>query len=230
MTERAALLDLDGTLSDPAKGIFGSIRHAMDGLGLRSPPDRELRPLIGPPLHESFRQLGLDETLVPRAIELFRERFSTAGLFENELYDGIEAALAELRADVDRLAVATSKPTVFARRIVDHFQISEHFDVVVGSELDGSRTDKAEVISEAMSQLGVDPEGCVMVGDRRLDVLGAKSLGVLCLGVAWGYAEPGELEAAGATKVLAKPAQLADAVVRLLDPAHDADADRPGQY
>ena len=154
---------------------------------------------IGPPLADSFRRYyGLDERQAAQAIDYYRERFSTVGLYENAVYDGVPELLSRLRARGQTLAVATSKPTVYSQQILDHFDLSRFFDAVVGSELDGRRTDKADVIRETLRQLSLSPSEACMVGDRRQDVMGAKACGVPVIGVAYGYAEPDELEEAGA--------------------------------
>jgi phosphoglycolate phosphatase len=203
------LFDLDGTLTDPVVGISNSIRHALTALSLASMTDDELRGWVGPPLHESFGSLGLSPERVVDAIAAYREYFTDRGLYENTVYAGIEPVLVALRAAEVRLAVASSKPTVFVERILEHFGLRPHFEAVVGSELDGSRIHKHDVIVEALAQLG-DPhrDATVMVGDREHDMRGATEAGLVAIGVAWGYAAEGELEAAGAAIVVATPADL----------------------
>lgn len=212
MQATVTLLDLDGTLTDSAEGIYSSVRHALDTLGLRSMTDNELRGFVGPPLQDSFAQLGLPPAGIQRAIGAYREHFASTGLYENRPYEGIQEALEEIRSRSDLLAVATSKPTVFADRILDHFDLSRYFDAIVGSELDGRRTQKRDVITEALSRLGAIPDGAVMVGDREQDVLGATAVGIPCIGVAWGYAAPDELERAGAWRIVDQPTHLPDSI------------------
>lgn len=208
------LFDLDGTLTDPAEGIFKSVRCALAVLELAPMTDAELRGFIGPPLRESFARLGLPASGVEAAIAAYRSHFADVGLYENKPYEGVEVALHELVAAGNRLAVATSKPTVFANRIVHHFGFDDCFDAVVGSELDGARSDKHEVIDEALRQLAVPPCFGIMIGDRKHDVVGAARFGMKCIGVSWGYAEPGELEAAGACGIVHQPGDLPSAVLR----------------
>lgn len=207
------LLDLDGTLTDPYDGITRCVTHALEGLGLPGLPESQLRSFIGPPLQDRFASLGLDEHDVERAVELYRERFQDVGLYENRVYEGVPEALAALAAVPFRLAVATSKPTVFAQRIVEHFGLDAHLDLVAGATLDGSRRTKADVIRYALAVLGTDPTDAVMVGDREQDITGAHVVGMPGIGVAWGHAEPGELETAGADRVVRTPQELVDVLV-----------------
>lgn len=207
------MLDLDGTLTDPYDGITRCVTYAVEGLGLQRLAERQLRSFIGPPLQDQFASLGLDEVDVERAVELYRDRFRDVGLFENRVYDGMPEALAAL-ADVPlRLAVATSKPTPFAQRIVEHFGLDVHLDLVAGATLDGSRRKKADVIRFALTTLAADPADAVMVGDREQDVAGARAMGLPSIGVRWRYAEPGELETAGADQVVGTPQELVNALV-----------------
>ncbi len=202
------LFDLDGTLSDSAPGIVASMVHAFEVLGLDVP--HHLDWTIGPPLLTVFRELGLPEPLIPAAVDAYRERYSTVGLFENEVYDGIEELLGELSDRGTRLAIATSKPEPFAIRILERFSLSKYFEVIAGATLDGSRGLKADVVAHAIAQLpGFDPASALMVGDRHHDVEGSAEHGVSCVGVLWGYGTRHELESAGAWALAASPAELA---------------------
>lgn len=215
------LLDLDGTLTDPYDGITRSVAYALEGLGLPRLDERQLRSFIGPPLQDQFASLGLDEADVGRAVELYRERFRDQGLYENRVYEGVPEALAEFAAVPFRLVLTTSKPTPFAQRIVEHFGLDTHLDLVAGATLDGSRRTKADVISFALTTLGTDSADAVMVGDREQDVAGARTLGVPSIGVTWGYAEPGELEAAGADQIVGTPQGIVNALVSRDHRLHD---------
>ncbi len=200
------LFDLDGTLTDPAEGITNSVCYALAKMGIQSEPEKELR-FIGPPLHKSFRMFyGMSEEDSFRAVEYYREYYRPTGIFENRLYDGIPEALDRLRRKGYELAVASSKPEVFVNQILEHFSIADRFEEVVGSELDGRRTDKAEVIAEALARLVAVPEDCCMIGDRLHDIEGAHRVGMLAAGVTWGYGSEDELKAA-----------KADVIVRSLD-------------
>ena len=143
------LFDLDGTLTDPFLGITRCIQHALTVLDRIAPPADDLRWCIGPPLHDSFLSLlhTTDQQLASEAVEIYRERFGTVGLFENDLYPGVANCLRELSLQGHSLSVATSKPTVFARKIIDHFELTEYFRAVDGSELDGTRCNKTSSAS-----------------------------------------------------------------------------------
>jgi phosphoglycolate phosphatase len=171
--------------------------------------DEQLRLFIGPPLLDSFRDVcGFDPAEVAVAIAAYREYYATDGQYENSVYDGIPELLTALREAGRTLAVATSKAEVFASSILDHFALSEYFTTVVGSELDGRRTAKSEIITEALVRLGRPTTGTVMIGDRSHDVRGAVAVGVGSIGVLWGYGDDAELTAAGADALAATPAAL----------------------
>lgn len=203
MTPAVVLLDLDGCLTDSAPGIVACVRHALASLGAPDPGDAVLRTFLGPPLHESFARIGVDPE---PAVELYRERYREVGITELEVYDGIVDLLAGLRADGSRLCLATSKPEVFARRILTATGLA--LDEAVGSELDGSRSRKADVIAEALHRLDASASDAVMVGDRAEDCVGALARGVGFVGAGWGYGLPGELADAGAAQVAARPLDL----------------------
>lgn len=204
------LFDLDGTLTDPKVGITSSVQYALRSLGIEELSLDALEPFIGPPLADSFREFyGLDEGQIQTAIAKYRERFDSQGIYENEIYPGIAAMLAKLKADVKKLAIASSKPTAFVERILDYFAIRAYFDVIIGSNMDGTRSKKEEVVAEALRQLvppGMTPAGkkaaVAMVGDRRFDIEGAKEHGITAVGVSFGYAPEGELAQAGADFII----------------------------
>ncbi len=209
------LFDLDGTLTDPKIGITSCVQYALHKLGIEEPDLDELEPFIGPPLTDSFREFyGFDDETVQQAVIYYRERFSTVGLFENDIYPGIAQMLERLKQAERRLAVASSKPTVFVKQILEHFEILSYFDVIVGSELDGTRAKKEEVVEEALRQLlcGGNGHDIVMVGDRKFDVEGAKAYGIDSIGVAYGYAACGELEEAGADVIVETVEELEKAL------------------
>ena len=198
------LFDLDGTLTDSAPGILNSVRYACRKLGLPIPGEETLRRFLGPPLIASFRELmGLDAADADRAVSAFREYFPTKGLFENEVYPGVPALLADLKAAGKTVILATSKPEAFARRIMEHFDLAQYCDFICGATLDETRTDKAEVIAYALETAGItDKTGLVMVGDREHDVLGAKKNGLPCIGAVYGYGTAEELTAAQRKQVV----------------------------
>lgn len=206
------LFDLDGTLTDPREGIIACFEHALRGLGRPIPPASMLERLIGPPLRDAFATLSLDGDLIEAAVALYRERFTMAGMFENNVYAGIPEALAALSAEGARLLVATSKPRVYAEAILEHFGLRKHFDAVHGSELDGRLSDKRELIGHVLSASRLAAGETTMVGDRRHDVVGALGNAVLPVGVLWGYGSEAELTAAGARRLIGAPADLVQLV------------------
>lgn len=213
VTTVLVILDLDGTLTDPYEGITKSVSYALEHLGFPSVPEPQLRSFIGPPLQDQFASLGLDADGVAKAVALYRERFAERGLYENRVYDGITAALTALTGASFRLAVATSKPTLFAERIISYFGMAQEFELVAGATLDGSRRHKADIIQFALDSLAADATEAVMVGDRAQDIVGARVHSMRSIGVRWGYAEPGELEAVGADIIVGSPQELVSALL-----------------
>lgn len=208
------LFDLDGTLTDPKLGITSCVQYALRKFGIDEPDLDKLEPFIGPPLSDSLRDFyGFDEQKAAEAMTYYRERFSTIGIFENEIYPGMEELLAHMKKVGKKLAIASSKPTVFVERILKYFNIEQYFDVIVGSELDGTRSKKEEVVEEALKQLHNKyvtniMQTFVMIGDRKFDINAAKAFGIASVGVAFGYAAPGELEQAGADYIVDTVQQL----------------------
>ena len=205
----AIYFDLDGTLTSPKPGITRSIQYALQKLDHPTmPTEDELTWCIGPPLRASFVRLLGAETSADLAVSYYRERFSDVGLYENGVYDGIGDVLTSLRASGHRLFVATSKPHVFAERIIDHFGLRNHFERVFGSELDGTRVDKSHLLEYALKQALVDPAKTLMIGDRSHDMIGAKNNGMKGIGVLYGYGSRDELLQAGANHVCATPGAI----------------------
>ena len=198
------LFDLDGTLTDPGEGITNSVAYALAKYGIEVENKTALNTFIGPPLHESFQKYYNFSTLQAfDAVTKYREYYRDRGIFENRLYDGITDMLSALRSAGKHIIMATSKPTVFAERIAEHYGFREYFDIIVGSELDGKRVDKAEVIEEALMQAEVsDAERCIMVGDRLHDIIGAKKNFLPSVGVLYGYGSRSELTEAGADTIV----------------------------
>ncbi|HEV2404290.1 MAG TPA: HAD family hydrolase [Ktedonobacterales bacterium] len=216
MSERQAapyttiLFDLDGTLTDPKPGITKSVQFALRRLGIREDDLERLTPFIGPPLIESFmRYYALDAETARVALGSYREYFAETGIFENVVYPGIVTLLARLRAQGQTLAIATSKPAVYAERIAAHFHLAGSFNLIAGSELDGTRVAKGEVIAYALNTLPpVARSTCVMVGDRMHDIVGAQENAVASVAVTYGYGSEAELRAA-------KPTHLVHTIVEL---------------
>lgn len=197
------LFDLDGTISDPKEGITGCVQYALRHFGIEEPDKDRLEPFIGPPLRDSFMQYyGFSAQQAEEAVEKYRERFSATGKYENQLYPGMAELLRDLSLSGARLAIASSKPTVFVEDILRYFGIRQFFTVVVGSELDGTRDRKEEVVAEVLRQFAqrgaASPSDVVMIGDRKFDIEGARAAGTHSIGVSYGYSAPGELEEAGA--------------------------------
>ena len=208
--DRHLFFDLDGTLTEPAPGITACIAHALLALGVPAPAPEALRRFIGPPLREAFAELlqTSDAARVEEAVRLYRERFSSVGLFENEPYPGIVDVLAELQADGFGLVVVTSKPEVYARRILQHFELARFFGNVYGAELSGERSTKAELVAHALGREALAAESVCMIGDRKHDIEGARACGVVAIGVAWGHGSVDELRTAGAELVVATVPEL----------------------
>lgn len=211
------LFDLDGTLTDSGPGITRCVQYALCSFGIDEPDLQKLECFVGPPLKEMFMDYaGLDEKQAEKAVAKYRERYTDQGIYENMVYQGIPEILEMCRKKGRILGVASSKPQIFVEKILEHFQLRKYFEVVVGAELDGTRTRKAEVIEEALRQLGCEKnrQKVLMVGDRLHDVEGAAACGLQCIGVAYGYGGREELQKAGAVYV-------ADTVQDLEILAHD---------
>jgi phosphoglycolate phosphatase len=198
--------DLDGTLTDPYEGITNCILYALDELGIPRPDDDYLYSCIGPPLWDTFPEL-VGQDLTRKAVDLYRERFLDTGWKENKPYDGIVDALETVASAGHLMFVATAKPHMHAARIIEHFGMGEFFATVYGSELDGTRGTKTELLEFA---IGRNPGGTrhIMVGDRKHDLIGAVANAMTPVGVAYGYGSVEELTAAGATAIAVSPADL----------------------
>ena len=214
----ALLFDLDGTLTDPRAGIVRSIQHALERLARPRPPEVALAACIGPPLRGTFGRLlaTSDRELIERAMALYRARFAVVGLYENEVYAGIGAVLGDLGRGGHRMFVATSKPAVFADRIVRHFALDHHFHGVYGPDLDGRWDDKTDLLAHLLASERLAAEAVVMIGDRQPDIVAARANGVRAIGVLWGYGSREELLGAGADAVCAAPGDLPACVTRVL--------------
>lgn len=207
------LFDLDGTLTDPYMGITNSIIYSLQKLNIEAPDNAALIPFIGPPLHESyetFYQLSGDNNA--EAIRLYREYFSDKGMFENEVYPGIPLLLQALKSMDKKLYIATSKPTYFAVPILEHFNLAHYFESITGSELDGTRTNKAEVIQHVIDIHGLNRDECIMIGDRKHDIIGGQKNNIDTIGVLYGYGDANEIREAQPTYTIATVDYLLDAI------------------
>lgn len=216
MSRTHVLVDLDGTLSDSSPGIARSLQYAFTECGYQAPTDDEVRSIIGPPFEVSFPILGVPVEEMAPVIAKYRERYNDIGLYENELYDGVVDMLGELRSIGLTLVLATAKPEDIARRVTEHFEISQHFVFEAGASLtvgDRRRT-KAAVITYALEQIELPPgDHVVMLGDRDHDVEGALANGIDCVGVSWGFGSHDELHGAGARAVVDHPSAVPGAVL-----------------
>ena len=206
------LFDLDGTLTDPREGITRSVQHALAQLDIHEPDLAALEHFIGPPLLQCFMETyQLSEARAWQAVNHYRERFKVTGLYENRVFDGIEALLQQLVEQGRTLYIATSKPTVFAREIARHFGFDRHFKVIYGSELDGTHTNKVELIAHLLQEEGLNPSDCLMIGDRKHDLIGASRNGLHGAGVGYGFGSREELLGEAPTYYFASLAELAQA-------------------
>ncbi|MEH7400450.1 MULTISPECIES: HAD family hydrolase [Bacillaceae] len=210
MTYNTILFDLDGTLTDPKVGILNSVKYALQKMNKAIPIESELLKFIGPPIQQSFSEIfQFNEKELVNAVRFYREYFSQSGMIENNVYDGIRELLSELQKEKKRLYVATSKPTIFAREILIHFQLDEFFIQIVGSELDGTRIDKGEIIEYIFEKNNeLSKEDSVMVGDRFHDIKGAKIANIDSIGITYGYGTELELTNAGANAIINSVDQL----------------------
>jgi len=209
------LLDLDGTVWDSEEGIVRCIAHALGDLGMEVPPRPHLVAAIGPPLRMMLEALGVPEVHLDRGVAAYRDRYLTTGVFESELYPGVEAMLDRLAGDGHTLATATSKGEVPTRTMLEHFGLLPRFAVVGAATMDGTATTKVEVLARTLALLDEpDRDECWMVGDRHYDVRGAAAHGIPCVGATWGYGGAEELRVAGAAALAHHPADVPDLVGR----------------
>lgn len=209
------LFDLDGTLTDPGDGIVACLRHAFQTLGVSSPPQDELLKFIGPPLQESFLKVLGTVQKANEAIRIYRERYSTLGMFENVVYPGIDAVLTTLGGLGFALLVATSKPEVFATEILQHFGLARHFKAIYGAALSGERSKKADLLAHVVQQQQLDPSSAIMIGDRCHDIVAGRGLGMKTIGVLWGYGSRLELVESGADVIVETVTALVSEIVQL---------------
>ncbi len=213
------LFDLDGTLTDSGEGIMKCVQYALEEAGITEDDEAVLKKYIGPPLVDSFQKVhGLTQEQALRAVAKYRERYNTKGIYENVMLPGMKECVAKVSQAGKKIALATCKPELFTDRILEYFGLTEYFDVVVGS-IDVTRKYKAQVIEEVFVRLAqldknFTKERAIMVGDRKDDVNGAKQTGIECVGVRFGFAEEGELEAAGADYIVETPEELAEFLCR----------------
>lgn len=207
------LIDLDGTLTDPKVGITTSARYGLEKIGHPISDEINIDWIIGPPLKASLAKIlnvEADHVLAEQALMGYRERFAVKGLYENHVFEGVAETLAELKRRGYRLFVATAKPTVYAKQILEHFDLAQYFTDIYGSELNGDRTNKAELIQYILTQQQLQADQCMMVGDREHDIFGARQNGIDTIAVSYGYGSQEEL-------ALAQPKYQIDRFNQLLD-------------
>lgn len=214
--KNTVFFDLDGTLTDPGEGITNSVMYALKRFGIEVADRRKLYPFIGPPLLDSFMEYyGFSRDQAMLAIEYYREYYEPTGIFENKLYDGIDAMLKSLKEAGKKLVLATSKPENMAIRVLKKYEIFDWFDFVCGASVDETRTEKADVISYALGVSETAPSDAIMVGDRKYDILGAHANGMQAVGVLFGYGTKDELEAAGAENTVADVNELKEFLLKI---------------
>lgn len=208
------LFDLDGTLTDPFEGITRSIQYALENMGAEVPHATDLKWCIGPPLWDSFKVLLKtdNQSDLDRAVDLYRERYTVTGLFENTLIAGVPELLKTLTGDGRRLHVCTSKPHSYAGKIVEHFGLRDFFGTVFGSELDGTRSAKADLISHILETEDLSASEVVMIGDRKHDLIGANANNVASIGVLWGYGDKAELQSEDPIGIAQRPQEILDII------------------
>lgn len=208
------LFDLDGTLTDPGKGITNSVKYALKHYEIVENDYNRLCDFIGPPLVDSFmKHYGFDRAKASEAVSIYREYYSKKGLYENSIYDGVAEMLACIKESGARIVLATSKPWRFAEIILEHFNVKQYFDFVAGATMSETRTRKDEVIKYAIDTCNIDPATAVMVGDREYDVIGAMRFKIKTVGVSYGYGSVDELKKAGAFIIAGSPKEVADSIL-----------------
>lgn len=215
MHYKTILFDLDGTITNSGEGIINSVIYALEKMNLDVLDQAELYSFIGPPLNDSFKKFyHLDDHFTEQAVKYYREYYQTKGIYENRLYEGINNLLTDLQQAGCALYVATSKPEIYAKQILAHFDLDHYFTGIYGASLDGERSKKGDVIEYALKSAGLtDLNGTLMIGDRSHDMIGAKENQLACLGVLYGFGDQIELEKAGADYIAATPEEVEKIII-----------------
>ncbi|MGX6979721.1 HAD family hydrolase [Vagococcus elongatus] len=213
--KKLVLFDLDGTVTNPEEGIIAAIKYSLKHMDLELLSDEQLKKFIGPPLKDSFQKhYHLSDEESHEAVNFYREYYATKGIFENYLYPGMSDVLQILLEKGLLLGIATSKPEKYAKQIMTYFNLETYFAGVFGSKMDGTRSQKAEVISYALTHFpAIEKEEVVMIGDREYDILGAKKNGLKSIGVLYGFGSRDELEQAGATAIVDAPREIINVLI-----------------
>lgn len=217
MSKQYILFDMDGTLTDSRIGIVKSIQYSLNYFGIEVPDLNELTQFVGPSLYDSYVNFyHMSPENAETAVSKYREYYAGKGIFENALYDGIADLLKNLSSSGKTLAVATSKPTVFTEKILDHFEISDYFDFVSGSDLSDTHIDKGNIIQTALENLNVsEPADAIMVGDRNVDIIGAERNRIESVGAVYGYGGRDELASVSATYLVDTVAELSELLKKI---------------
>jgi phosphoglycolate phosphatase len=204
MTKKHLLFDLDGTLTNPKEGITKSVQYALNAFGIKVENRDDLCVFIGPPLKDSFMEFyNFSEEDAKKAVLFYREYFMEKGMLDNKVYEGAEGILKSFVKQGKKLYVASSKPEIFVRKILEHFELDSYFTYMGGADLNGTRDNKADVIRYVMNECGLtDRSSMVMIGDRKHDILGAREVSIDSVGVLYGFGSRQELEEAGAGQIV----------------------------
>ncbi len=206
------LFDLDGTITDSYEAITRSYNYALEYYGIHTSPDEDMRFILGPPLKDTFMEhYGMDEGRALEAVKKYRERYNKYFLIEHKIYEGIPDVLKKLCGDGFKLVLATAKPEEFAKQILEHFDLSKYFYNISGASFDASRDTKERVLEYIFESLEIDDKTkCVMIGDRKYDMEGARYMGIDAIGVSYGFADDGELEPYNPAYIAKTPDMLYD--------------------
>lgn len=211
LKQNVILFDLDGTLTDSAEGVIRSVQHMQEKMGFKVWETADLKFIVGPPLMKTFTEdFAMDRETAEKAVVVFRERYTSIGMYENKVYDGVEEMLAALKAKGKRMGVATSKKEELAVEILEHFGIAKYFDVIGGDQREIGRDTKAKVIDHVLETLQAEKDDVIMVGDRMFDIEGAHALGIPCIAVEYGYGDREEFEAYGADYIVATAEEVVE--------------------
>ncbi|OCB00156.1 HAD family hydrolase [Clostridium beijerinckii] len=204
------LFDLDGTLTDSGEGITKSVQYALKSFGILVDDLKELNKFIGPPLKDSFKEYyNFDEEKAQLGLVKYREYFAEKGIYENKLYDGIPELLEVLKKNNKKIVLATSKPEVYARQILQYFKIDKYFDFAAGADFEETRVNKGDVIKYALQEANItDVSNVIMVGDREHDIIGAKENNIKSVGVLYGFGDVIELTQARAEYIVKDTEEL----------------------
>lgn len=210
------LFDLDGTIIDSSEGIVSSFIYALSKFGIEEKPGEHMRRIIGPPLSQSFKSFyGFNDEDTALAVKYYREVFKAGLMLKNTLYPGMVELFDELRKNGKKVIVATSKPEIFVRPILEDLGILDKFDFIAGSIIGDVRVDKGEIIDYIIGEMGIsDRRECVMIGDRDRDITGAIDVGVDAIGVLHGFGSREELEGAGCSIIAADAYELRDILLK----------------